>query len=146
MLVARDRRGVLMGDDGKARTLDIEQETLANDTFRTTVWTGEHLQLTVMSIEPGDDIGLEVHPDTDQFLRIERGRGRCQMGPAKDDLSFDEEIGDDWVALVPAGTWHNITNVGDEPMKVYALYAPPDHLPGTIHQTHEDARSDPNEH
>ncbi|MEX1271293.1 MAG: cupin domain-containing protein, partial [Acidimicrobiia bacterium] len=66
-----------MTDDGKPRILDIEDETLSNETFRTTVWTGEHLQLTVMSIEPGDDIGLEVHPDTDQFLRIERGRGRC---------------------------------------------------------------------
>ena len=135
-----------MGDDGKSRTLDIERETLDNDTFRTTVWTGEHLQLTVMSIEPGDDIGLEVHPDTDQFIRIERGQGRCQMGPAKDDLSFDEEIGDDWVALVPAGIWHNITNIGDEPMKVYALYGPPDHAPGTVHPTHQDARTDPNEH
>jgi mannose-6-phosphate isomerase-like protein (cupin superfamily) len=110
------------------------------------VWTGEHLQLTVMSIEPGDDIGLEVHPETDQFLRIERGRGRCQMGPTKDDLSFDEDIGDDWVALVPAGIWHNITNVGEEPLKVYALYGPPDHVRGTVHETHEDARQDPDEH
>ena len=134
-----------MTDDGKPRVLDIEDETLSNETFRTTVWTGEHLQLTVMSIEPGDDIGLEVHPDTDQFLRIERGRGRCQMGPAKDDLGFDEPVGDDWVVLVPAGTWHNITNVGDEPLKVYALYAPPAHVRGTVHETHEDARQDPNE-
>ena len=135
-----------MADDGKARTLDIENETLTNDTFRTTVWTGEHMQLTVMSIEPGDDIGLEVHPDTDQFLRIEEGRGRCQMGPAENDLSFDEEVTDDWVVLVPAGTWHNITNIGEAPLKVYALYGPPDHVPGTVHVTHEDARKDPNEH
>lgn len=135
-----------MADDGKPRTLDIENETLTNDNFRTTVWTGEHMQLTLMSIEPGDDIGLEVHPDTDQFLRIEQGKGRCQMGPSEEDLSFDEEVGDDWVVLVPAGTWHNITNIGDEPLKVYALYGPPDHVPGTIHATHEDARQDPNEH
>lgn len=135
-----------MPDDGMPRTLDIEHETLTNGTFRTTVWTGEHLQLTVMSIEPGDDIGLEVHPDTDQFLRVERGRGRCQMGPGEDDLSFDEEVGDDWVVLVPAGTWHNITNIGEDPLKVYALYGPPDHARGTVHATHEDARQDPDEH
>lgn len=134
-----------MADDGKPRTLDIEHETLTNGTFRTTVWTGKHLQLTVMSIEPGDDIGLEVHPDTDQFIRVERGRGRCQMGPSDNDLSFDEEVGDDWVVLVPSGTWHNITNIGDEALKVYALYAPPAHVRGTVHPTHEDARQDPAE-
>lgn len=130
---------------GEPYVVDIEEKTLDNDTFRTTLWTGEHLQLTVMSIKPGDDIGLEVHPDNDQFLRLEQGRGRCQMGPAKDDLPFDEEVSDDWVILVPAGTWHNVTNIGDEDMKVYALYGPPDHLPGTIHETHEDARQDPHE-
>ena len=130
---------------GEPYVVDIEQTTLDNDAFRTTLWTGEHLQLTVMSIRPGDDIGLEVHPDNDQFLRLEQGRGRCQMGPAKDDLPFDEEVSDDWVILVPAGTWHNVTNTGDEDMKVYALYGPPDHLPGTIHETHGDARHDPNE-
>ncbi len=136
-----------MTDHGGAPyTVHIEQTTLDNDTFRTTLWTGEHLQLTVMSIRPGDDIGLEVHPDTDQFLRLEQGRGRCQMGPSKDDLTFDEEVADDWVIMVPAGTWHNVTNIGDQDMKVYALYGPPDHLPGTIHPTHEDAREDPNEH
>ena len=130
---------------GKPYIVDIEETTLDNDTFRTTLWTGGHLQLTVMSIRPGDDIGLEVHPETDQFLRLEQGRGRCQMGPSKDDLPFDEEVSDDWVIMVPAGTWHNVTNIGDTDMKVYALYGPPDHLPGTIHPTHEDARSDPHE-
>lgn len=134
-----------MTDTGAPDTLDIEQETLANDTFRTTLWTGKHLQLTVMSIRPGDDIGLEVHPDTDQFVRVEQGRGRCQMGAAKDDLSFDREVGDGWAVLVPAGTWHNITNIGDDDVRVYVLYGPPDHKPGTIHPTHEDARRDPNE-
>jgi mannose-6-phosphate isomerase-like protein (cupin superfamily) len=135
-----------MSDHGGAPYIvDIEETTLDNDTFRTTLWTGDHLQLTVMNIRPGDDIGLEVHPETDQFLRLEQGRGRCQMGPAKDDLPFDEEVSDDWVIMVPAGTWHNVTNIGDEDMKVYALYGPPDHLPGTIHPTHEDARNDPHE-
>ncbi len=130
---------------GEPYTVDIEQTTLDNDTFRTTLWTGEHLQLTVMSIEPGDDIGLEVHHGIDQFLRLEQGHGRCQMGPTEDDLEFDEEVGADDAILVPAGTWHNVTNIGDEPMKVYAIYGPPDHVPGTIHETHRDARTDPNE-
>ncbi len=130
---------------GEPYTVDIEQTTLDNDTFRTTLWTGEHLQLTVMSIAPGDDIGLEVHHGIDQFLRLEQGHGRCQMGPAEDDLPFDEEVEADWAIMVPAGRWHNVTNIGDEPMKVYAIYGPPDHEPGTVHETHEDARTDPNE-
>jgi mannose-6-phosphate isomerase-like protein (cupin superfamily) len=134
-----------MADTGAPDTLDIEQETLANGTFRTTLWTNKHLQLTVMSIRPGDDIGLEVHPDTDQFVRVEQGHGRCQMGAAKDDLSFDQEVSDGWAILVPAGTWHNVTNVGQDDMRVYVLYGPPDHQPGTIHVTHQDARRDPNE-
>ena len=135
-----------MADHGKKPYIvDIEKETLDNDAFRDTLWTGEHLQLTVMSIKPGDDIGLEVHPDNDQFLRVEKGRGRCQMGPAEDDLPYDEEVSDDWIILVPAGTWHNVTNIGDEDLKVYALYGPPDHVPGTVHQTHQDAENDPNE-
>jgi mannose-6-phosphate isomerase-like protein (cupin superfamily) len=134
-----------MADRGAPDSFNIERATLANDTFRTTLWTGRHLQLTVMSVPPGDDIGLEVHPETDQFVRVEGGRGRCQMGPAEDDLPFDEEVGDGSAILVPAGTWHNVTNIGDDELKVYVLYGPPDHLPGTVHATHEDARRDPNE-
>ena len=134
-----------MTDTGAPYAVDIEQTTLANDTYRTTLWTGKHLQLTVMSIRPGDDIGLEVHPDNDQFVRVEQGRGRCQMGPARDDLPFDQEVSDGWAVLVPAGTWHNVTNIGDDDMRVYVLYGPPDHLRGTIHRTHQDARRDPNE-
>jgi mannose-6-phosphate isomerase-like protein (cupin superfamily) len=120
---------------------DIEKATLGNSTFRTVVWTGTNLQLTVMSIDQGSDIGLEKHDDHDQFLRVEAGRGRVQMGRSKDDLDFDREVTDDWVVLVPAGTWHNVTNVGDEPLKVYSLYAPPEHPPGTVHRTHAEARA-----
>ena len=125
---------------------DIESVTLDNDTFRTTLWTGAHLQLTVMAIAPGDDIGLEVHEDGDQFLRVESGRGRVQMGPEEDDLSFDREVEDDDVILVPAGSWHNVTNTGDEPLKVYALYGPPEHSRGTVHPTHDDAEADEHHH
>lgn len=124
--------------------VNIEDATLANTNYRTTLWTGKHLQMTVMAIAPGDDIGLEVHEDHDQFLRVEQGRGRVQMGPAEDRLEFDEEVGDDWVILVPAGSWHNVTNIGDEPLKVYSIYAPPEHEHGTVHVT--KAESDADEH
>lgn len=126
--------------------LDIEAATLANTDYRQTAWTGKNLQLTVMAIAPGDDIGLEVHEDHDQFLRVEEGKGRVQMGPTEDDLSFDEEVGDDWVVLVPAGSWHNITNIGDEPLKVYSLYSPPEHPPGTVHATKAESDADEHDH
>ncbi|MDN5570768.1 MAG: cupin domain-containing protein [Propionibacteriaceae bacterium] len=125
--------------------VNVEKATLGNKHFRKAVWTGEHLQLTYMSIPPGGDIGLEVHPDTDQFLRIEQGRGRVQMGPAQDDLNYTRRVSDDFVVLVPAGTWHNITNTGRDDLKVYTLYGPPDHVPGTVHRTQANAESDPNE-
>jgi|SRR5690625_1745322 len=115
--------------------VNIEEATLANENYRSTLWTGKNIQLTVMSIPVGDDIGLEVHPDNDQFLRLEQGRGRVQMGPSQDNLDFEEEVEDDWVIFVPAGSWHNVTNIGDEPMKVYAIYGPAHHPHGTVNQT-----------
>ena len=119
--------------------VDIERATTSNDTFRTALWTGPHLQLTVMSIEPRGEIGLEVHPDRDQFLRVESGRGRVRMGPAEDRLTFEREVEDDWAVLVPAGTWHNVVNVGEEPLKLYSLYASPEHPHGTVHATKAEA-------
>ena len=95
-----------------------------------------------MSIPAGGDIGLEVHPDTDQFLRLDAGRGRAQIGPSKGQLTFDREVSDGWCVLIPAGTWHNVTNIGDEPMQVYAIYAPAHHKPGKVHRTAADAASD----
>ncbi|MDU5232101.1 MULTISPECIES: cupin domain-containing protein [Actinomyces] len=134
-------------DQGKKPyVIDIEKETLDNTNFRTTMWTGEHIQLTVMEIPVGGDIGLEVHEDTDQFLRIEQGKGRCEMGPSKDDLNFVKEVEDDFAIFVPAGAWHNVTNIGEEPLKLYTIYGPADHLPGTVHKTQADAEADPHEH
>ena len=131
------------GDDGpNPFVIDIEETTLANENYRTTLWTGSRLQLTIMHIDPGNDIGLEVHTDGDQFLRVEAGRARVQMGPSPDDLTFDREVEDDWVILVPAGSWHNVTNIGTEPLKIYALYGPPEHPHGTVHPAKVDADAD----
>ena len=122
----------------KPHVVDIEEATVTNENFRTTIWTGLNMQVTVMSIPVGGDVGFEVHDDTDQFLRLEQGRGRVQMGPTKDNLPFDEEVSDDWAIVVPQGYWHNITNIGDEPMRLYSIYSPPHHAYGTVHETQAD--------
>jgi mannose-6-phosphate isomerase-like protein (cupin superfamily) len=119
--------------------VNIAEATKENDNFRTTLWTGEHLQLTLMSINPQEDIGLEIHPDVDQFLRVEEGQGIVRMGKRKDMMTFQERVYDDFAILIPAGTWHNIINTGEEPLKLYSIYAPPQHPKGTVHMTKEDA-------
>ena len=124
------------------QSFDLETATVSNENYRTAAWTGKYLQLTLMSIPVGGDIGLEVHPETDQYLRLDAGRGRVQMGPSKDRLEFDREVEDGWAVLVPAGTWHNITNIGDEPMRLYAVYAPVHHAAGIVQATAEDATRD----
>jgi mannose-6-phosphate isomerase-like protein (cupin superfamily) len=121
---------------------DIETATRENGTYRTVAWTGRHLQVTLMSIPPGQSIGLEVHPGTDQFLRLDAGRGRCVMGPAKDDLTFQQDVEDGWSIQVPAGTWHDVENTGDEPLRLYAIYAPVHHASGIVQKTAEDAEQD----
>ena len=115
--------------------VDINRATLGNPNYRTTIWTGQHLQSTLMSIPPSGDIGLEVHPDNDQFLRIEQGQGIVQMGRDRKNLNFRQTVFDDFAIFVPAGTWHNITNIGNTPLKLYTIYAPPHHPPGTVHAT-----------
>ena len=124
------------------QSFDLEQATRDNPSYRTVAWSGRYLQLTLMSIPVGGDIGLEAHPETDQFLRLDAGRGRVQMGRSKDELTFVQEVSDGWCTLVPAGTWHNVTNIGAEPMQVYAIYAPAHHKPGKIHRTAAEAEVD----
>lgn len=136
-----------MSDHGPAPyVVNIEKATVANTNYRTTLWTGSQMQLTVMSIKPGEDIGLERHDDHDQFIRIEAGKGRVQMGPAEDDLSFDVVAEDDHAIFIPAGQFHNVTNVGEEDLKVYSIYAPAEHEHGTIHETYEEAMAAEAEH
>lgn len=126
--------------------VNIEDATLQNETFRTALWTGTHLQMTVMSIPVGGEIGLEMHDGLDQFLRLEQGTGRVQMGDTEDNLDFEQEVSDDWVVLVPAGKWHNITNAGDEPLKIYSIYTPPEHDHGTVHKTKADSDAAEHDH
>ncbi|TFY99898.1 cupin domain-containing protein [Ramlibacter rhizophilus] len=126
----------------KPQSFDLENETLANTNYRSVAWSGRYLQLTLMSIPPGEDVGLEMHAETDQFLRLDGGRGRVQMGPAKDKLTFEKEVEDGWCIMVPAGTWHNVTNIGEEPMQLYAIYAPAHHKPGKVHKTQAEDESD----
>jgi len=126
----------------KPQSFDLENATLQNESYREVAWSGKYLQLTLMSIPVGEDIGLEAHPETDQFLRLDAGRGRVQMGPTKDQLDFDRGVEDGWAIFVPAGTWHNVTNIGDEPMRLYAVYAPVHHALGKVHATGADAEQD----
>lgn len=121
--------------------VDIEKVTAANDTFRTALWTGDHLQLTLMSIPPKESIGLEMHNDIDQFIRVEDGKGLVMMGYQPDQLTFQQPVTDSDAFIIPAGTWHNVVNTGSTPLKLYSIYAPPKHPFGTVHETKADAEA-----
>ncbi|KZL91986.1 cupin domain-containing protein [Clostridium magnum] len=126
--------------------ININEASKQNKTFRTALWTGKHLQVTLMSINVGDDIGLEIHPNIDQFIRIEEGQGIVRMGKSKGTLDFQARVYDDSAIMIPAGTWHNVINTGNKPLKVYAIYAPPQHPHGTVHVTKEDAEANEKNH
>lgn len=130
-------------DNGpKPNTFDIENATRENTNYRTVAWTGKYFQVTLMSIPVGESIGLEVHPETDQFLRIDAGKGKCVMGPEKDKLDYEQEVEDGWSIQVPAGTWHDVLNTGDEPLQLYVVYAPTHHAQGKVHETAAMAEAD----
>lgn len=126
--------------------INIDKATKQNNTFRTALWTGKHLQLTLMSIPVGGEIGLEVHPNIDQFIRIEEGQGLVKMGNRKDCLNFQRKVYDDYAFIIPAGKWHNLINTGDKPIKLYSIYAPPQHPYGTVHLTKADSDADEENH
>ena len=126
----------------KPQLFDIDSATRDNSNYRSVVWSGRYLQVTLMSIPVDGDIDLEMHTETDQFIRLEAGRGVVQMGASKDQLTVHSEVSDGWCVLVPAGTWHNITNTGTEPMQIYTLYAPAHHARGRMQRTAADAAAD----
>lgn len=112
---------------------NIEELTLKNEFFRQVLFTGKHCQLVLMNLLPAEEIGMEVHDTVDQFFRFEAGKGKVIM-----DGEENEVAGSD-VVIVPAGTQHNIINVGNEPLKLYTIYSPPNHPDGTIHKTKAEA-------
>ncbi len=114
---------------------NIEKETKENDNFRKVLYTAKNSQLVVMSIQPGDEIGEEIH-DLDQFIRIEDGKGKAVLN------DVEEEVGDDYAVIIPAGVKHNVVNTGDKPLKLYSIYSPPEHRDGVIHKTREEAMED----
>ena len=138
---------VILKDYGAEPTvLNIEAHTLSNTNFRTALWTGAKLQVTVMSIPVGCDVGLEQHPDTDQFLRVEEGIAQVVMGDTEDSLTFSAMVEKDFAIFVPAGKWHNIINSGDTPLKLYSIYSPVEHPHGTIHKTQQEAEEAEHQH
>ena len=118
---------------------NIQQLAVQNEAFRVAIWTGCHLQMTLMCIPACGDIGVEMHPDTDQLIRVEAGRATVCMGACRDKLDIHHRLGVGDAVFVPKGTWHNILNAGNCPLKLSSVYAPPHHPRGTIHATKEEA-------
>ena len=119
--------------------LNIRHAATMNHNFRTTIWTGKHLQLTLMCIPIGGEIGVEMHAQVDQFIRVESGCAKVYTGKCRCDLCETARVNENDAILIPAGTWHNIINTGNRPLKLYSLYAPPQHPAGTVHRTKSDA-------
>ena len=118
---------------------DIRKTAMKNQNFRAAAWTGCHLQMTLMCIPICGEIGLEIHPETDQMIRVEKGRAVVRMGNSRQMQNFQQQLCEGDVVFVPAGTWHNILNMGREPLKLSAIYAPPHHKRGTVHRTKAEA-------
>lgn len=119
---------------------NIEKETLENDNYRKVLHTGKQMQLVVMSLKPGEDIPMEVHNETNQFFRIEQGEALVKISGEDYNLKEDEVI------IVPAGAEHYVKNVGEKDLKLYTIYAPPEHPDGTVHKTKEEADAAGHEH
>ena len=114
---------------------DIERATESNNDFRRVLYTGVHLQLVLMTLNPGEEIGEETHDDRDQFFRIEDGEGEIVIDGVR------HEVEDDFAVIVPAGARHNVINTGAEPLKLYTLYGPPEHRDGVVHRTKQEAEA-----
>ena len=123
----------------KPTLLNIRDITRSNGYYRKEIWTGEHLQLTVMSIPVGGEVGLEQHTENDQFIGVEYGVASVYFGQTKQDVIFVGNVNPNYAIIVPSGTWHNIINEGFTPLKIYSVYAPPHHPKGTIHKTKFDS-------
>ena|SRR5690242_1916056 len=117
---------------------DIEKDTLANDDYRRVLFTGQHLQLVLMTLRPGEEIGKEIHAEHDQFIRVEAGTGSVILDGER------RALGDGMAVVIPAGVEHNVVNTSKtDPLRLYTLYGPPEHAEGTVHRTKAD---EPPEH
>ena len=123
----------------KPLIIDLETAVCQNTNFRTALWTGANLQLTAMCIPVGGEIGVEMHEDVDQLIGIENGCALVMMGCSQNRMDMQKRAGHRCTVIIPAGTWHNIRNIGNTPLKVYSVYAPPNHPFGTIHRRKSDA-------
>jgi mannose-6-phosphate isomerase-like protein (cupin superfamily) len=112
---------------------NIETRTEENSDFRRVLYTGKHMQLVLMSLKPGEDIGEEVHQDADQFFRVEEGQGEVWIDGAKTNIKSE------FAVIVPAGARHNVINTGNTPLRMYTIYAEPHHRDGTVHASKADA-------
>ena len=139
-----EKQSVLTDYGPEPFVVDIGRAAFQNANFRTALWTGAHLQVTLMSIPPSGEIGLEIHPDVDQLLCIASGIGIVSMGKQKDQLSYQSKASEGYAIIIPAGTWHNVTNAGNRPIKLFSVYTPPPHPRGTVHRI--KAEADASEH
>ncbi|MBA3577798.1 MAG: cupin domain-containing protein [Sphingomonas sp.] len=112
---------------------NIDKATVQNEDFRRVLYTGAHLQLVLMTLQPGDEIGEEVHPDRDQFFRIEEGEGAIDID------GRENRVEDDFAIIVPAGARHNVRNTGSRPLRLYTVYGPPEHQDQVIQSTKAEA-------
>lgn len=123
----------------KAVIININRLAKENRNYRTCLWSGRNMQVTLMSIPVGGDIGLEIHRGLDQFIRVEDGFALIMMGKTKSNLNCQLKVNNNFAAIIPSNTWHNIINTGNKPLKLYSIYCPPHHPFGTIHRTKRDA-------
>ncbi len=120
----------------KGFNANIEQATLANNNFRQVLYTAKHCQLVLMSLKPNEEIGMEVHPDNDQFFRFEQGQGKCLI------YGNEYQVGNGTAIIVPAGAQHNIINTSaTEDLKLYTIYSPPHHKDGIVRATKAEAEA-----
>ena len=139
--------GAFRADHGPAPfTADVMGAAQKNHNFRTAFWTGQCLQMTLMHIPARGEIGVEMHPHTDQFIRVESGKALACVGASREQLDFRCCLRAGDGIFVPAGSWHNICNTGDCPLKLSSIYAPPQHPKGTVHRTKADAELNDESH
>lgn len=124
---------------GRPYVVDIPRQAVRNTNFRTAIWTGSDLQMTLMHLPPCGEIGVEMHEDTDQLLRVEQGGGIVKMGACREQMDVQYRVCRGDAIFVPAGTWHNVINTGRIPLKLSSVYAPPNHRKGTVHRTKAEA-------